>query len=120
MGRLWRHGMQRKGQNMAVRGACCGRVFCGLVDKGHKVPSTETYGRMVTPAHTFLKILATAAVSSAAAALEVTMSAFRAVALRELGVALVRGTRSFVRSVYATAGATAATPGAVVPWVDVE
>jgi hypothetical protein len=49
----------------------------------------ETYGRGA-PAHASLKALAYAAALSAAEGLEVTTSAFKAKALRELGVALVR------------------------------
>jgi hypothetical protein len=50
----------------------------GKQDEGRgSVPlSTERYGSMGLPAHTFLQMLATVAISLAAAALEVTMSAF--------------------------------------------
>jgi hypothetical protein len=83
--------------------------------------STETYGRMGAPAHAFLKDLASAAASSAAAGFEVTTSAFKAGALRELGTALVRGNEVVYREalcVYARAGGTAARPGAAVPTVE--
>lgn len=84
--------------------------------------TTETYGRLSQPAHSFLKTLATAAASSASAGAEVTTSAFKAGALRELSVALVRGNAIVYRealTVYATAGGTAALAGATVPSADV-
>jgi hypothetical protein len=47
--------------------------------------STETYSRMSSVAHTFLKSLTDAAMSSASAGSELTITAFRANALRECG-----------------------------------
>jgi hypothetical protein len=58
---------------------------------GFTLLSTETCGGMSSGAHTFLKSLTDAAMSSAAAGSEVTVTAFRASALHELSVALTRG-----------------------------
>jgi hypothetical protein len=85
--------------------------------------TTETYGRMRAPAHAFLQKLASAAASSALAGSEVTTSAFKAGALRELGVALVQGNELVYREamcLYVTAGVTAAMAGAAVPTAEVE
>jgi hypothetical protein len=68
-------------------------------------------------------MLAVAAIYSAAAGLEVTMSAFRAGALQERCLAWVRWTEVVYRglpSVYAAASSTAATHGAVVATVEVD
>jgi hypothetical protein len=74
--------------------------------------------RQMIPAHTFLQMLTTEPISSATAGSGVPMSAFWAAAFRELGVALLRGNKAVYRgaiSVSATAGGTAATPGAATP-----
>jgi hypothetical protein len=90
---------------------------------GFTPPSTETSGRMSSVAHAFLKSLTDAAMSSAEAESKVTVTAFRATALREVSVALTRRNEIVYRealSMYATAGGTAATAGAAVPTVDCE
>jgi hypothetical protein len=85
--------------------------------------STEGHGRMGLPARKFLQSLPTAAVSSAVAALEVTLSAFWAGALREICVALVPQSKVVsleAMDVYATAGGTDVSPDATVLTADVE
>jgi hypothetical protein len=83
----------------------------------------ESYGLLGQPVMQLLQTLAAAAASSAAAWSDVTTSSFVTGALRELGVALVKGNEVVYREalhVYATAGSTAARVGATVPTVDPE
>jgi hypothetical protein len=71
--------------------------------------SMESYGRLGRPAMQLLQTLAAAAASSATAGSDVTTSSFVTGALRELGVALVKGNEVVYREalhVYATAGGT--------------
>jgi hypothetical protein len=85
--------------------------------------SMESYGRLGRPAMQLLQTLAAAAASSATAGSDVTTSSFVTGALRELGVALVKGNEVVYREalhVYATAGGTAARVGATVPTGDPE
>jgi hypothetical protein len=85
--------------------------------------SMESYGRLGRPAMQLLQTLAAAAASTATAGSDVTTSSFVTGALRELGVALVKGGEVVYREalhVYATAGGTAARVGATVPTVDPE
>jgi hypothetical protein len=108
------NGTQRKGQGMglgsrlrlAIKCPCLLKVMGGSARR-HDTSTTVVYGDPF----------------SAKAGSEVTMSAFRAGALRELCVELVRGNEvAFLEaiSVNATAGGTAATPGMVAPTADVE
>jgi hypothetical protein len=96
----------------------------GQVAGGSFTPlSMESYGRLSRPAMQLLQTLAAAAPSSATAGLDVTTSSFMTGALRELGVALVKGNDVVYREalhVYATAGGTAARVGTTVPTVDPE
>jgi hypothetical protein len=54
---------------------------------GFTLLSIETYGRMSSVAHAFLKLLTDAAMPSASVGSELAVTAFRASAMRELGVA---------------------------------
>jgi hypothetical protein len=94
----------------------------GQVAGGSFTPlSMESYGRLGQPAMQLLQTLAAA--SSATAGSDVTTSSFVTGALRELGVALVKGNEVVYREalhVYATAGGTAARVGVTVPTVDPE
>jgi hypothetical protein len=96
----------------------------GQVAGGSFTPlSMESYGRLGRPAMQLLQTLTAAAASSATAGSDVTTSSFVTGALRELGVALVKGNEVVYREalhVYATAGGTAARVGATVPTVDPE
>jgi hypothetical protein len=69
---------------------------------------TEKNGRMPAPAH-----------ASAAAGPKITRSAFKAGALRELGVALARGMKSYCERLCEGRG-TAAMAGAAIPTVGFE
>jgi hypothetical protein len=92
----------------------------GQVAGGSFTPlSMESYGRLGRPAMQLLQTLAAAAVSSATAGSYVTTSSFVTGALRELGVALVKGNEVVCREAL-HAGGTAARVGATVPTVDPE
>jgi hypothetical protein len=83
----------------------------------------ESYGRLGRPAMRLLQTLAAAAASSATSGSDATTSSFVAGALRELGVALVKGNEVVYREalhVYATACGPAARIGATVLTVDPE
>jgi hypothetical protein len=83
----------------------------------------ESHGRLGRPAMQLLQTLAAAAASSATAGWHLTTSSFVTGALRELGVALVKGNEVVYREalhVYATAGGTVPCIGATVPTVDPE
>jgi hypothetical protein len=77
--------------------------------------SMESYGCLGRPAMQLLQTLAAAAASTATAGSDVTTSSFVTGALRELGVALVKGNEVTHREalhVYATAGGTRRCHGA--------
>jgi hypothetical protein len=95
----------------------------GQVAGGSFTPLSMESGRLGRPAMQLLQTLAAAAASFARAGSDVTTSSFVTGALRELGVALVKGNEVVYREalhVYATAGSTAARVGATVPTVDPE
>jgi hypothetical protein len=124
--RLLRAAAQTDGAAAAVRDRE-NRLMYGVGEQiaagGFTPLSTESYGRISSVAHAFPKSLMDAAMPSAAAGSEVTVTTFGANALRELSVALTRGNEIVYRTalrVYARADGTAATAGAAVPTLDCE